>query len=301
MRRVVIWLKAVRAPFFTATIIPVVLGTSVSYSELGHVDWLLFALTLLGCLLLHSGANLLNDFFDHLSRTDVINIEFVRPFTGGSRVIQDGLLSPAAVSKAGFLCIGSGSVIGIYLSVTIDPLIFFMGIIGVFSAFFYTAPPLALVKRGLGELFIGLNFGILMTTGSYVVQTSQFSWHPVMVSLPISFMIAAILFINEFQDYTADRSISKNQLVVRLGKIKAVYGYIIFMLCSYISIVIVVIFGVAEPVSLLGLLTLPLAIRSAQVVRLHFEDNQKLTSANLLTILNHLFTGLLIVTGYLFV
>ena len=300
MRRIMIWLKAVRAPFFTATIIPVTLGTIVAYSEQGHIDWFYFWLALIGCICLHSGANLLNDYFDHLSRTDVINIEFKRPFTGGSRIIQDGLLSPSTVVKAGIFFIFLGSMVGIYLVVKIDLVILFIGIIGVFSAFFYTAPPLSLVKHGLGELFIGLNYGILMTVGSYVVQTSRLTLHPVIVSLPISFMIAAILFINEFQDYTSDQKVGKNQLVVRLGKIKAVYGYMILMICSYISLIAGVLAGILKPACLLGLFTVPVAAVSIGIVKLFHDENEKLTPANAMTILNHLLTGLLIIAGYLF-
>jgi len=113
-------------------------------------------------------------------------------------------------------------------------------------------------------------------------------------------MIAAILFINEFQDYTADQKVGKNQLVVRLGKIKAVYGYMILMICSYISLIAGVLAGILKPACLLGLFTVPVAAVSIGIVKLFHDENEKLTPANAMTILNHLLTGLLIIAGYLF-
>ena len=292
--KIKIWLQEVRAPFFTGSIIPILLGTLVAFNQTGRIDWFYFFLTLLGGLLLHAGANVSNDYFDHLTSDDDINDEFVRPFTGGSRMIQNGLLSPREVLVGALVCFFFAGLIGIYLTYKIGFVILLLGVIGAVSGFFYTAPPFYFVSRGIGELLIGLNFGVLMTFGAYYVQTQTFSWTPVIASLPVAFLIMAILFINEFQDYKADKQVGKNHWVVRLGREKAANGYMLIMFLTYLSLVLGVVTEVLPPVSLIGLFTLPMAIKSVIVARNFYHDSIKLVPANATTIMNHLITGLLL-------
>ena len=93
-----IWSKALRAPFFTATIIPVALGSVVAWHDTDIFMWVRFIITMLGALLIHAGTNLANDYFDHLSGCDEAN-STPTPFSGGSRVIQDGLIAPKKIIK----------------------------------------------------------------------------------------------------------------------------------------------------------------------------------------------------------
>jgi len=137
-----------------------------------------------------------------------------------------------------------------------------------------------------------------MTFGAFYVQAGSFSWHPIIASLPVAFLITAVLYINEFQDYKADKAVGKNHLVVRLGKQKAVFGYMFIMFLTYISLVVGVVTDTLPPMSLIGLLTLPLAFKSIKVALNFYDDSVKLTAANATTIMNHLITGLLITLSY---
>ncbi|MBN2008630.1 1,4-dihydroxy-2-naphthoate octaprenyltransferase [candidate division KSB1 bacterium] len=296
--KVKIWIREIRAPFFTGTIVPIVLGTIVAYNQTGSISWFYFALTLIGGLALHAGANVSNDYFDHLSDDDEINNEFAAPFTGGSRVIQDGLLTPREVLIGSIVSYLIAAIVGGYLFIKLGPVILILGVIGAVSGFFYTAPPFYFVSRGIGEVIIALNFGVLMTFGAFFVQAHVFAWEPIIASLPVAFLIAAVLYINEFQDYSADREVGKNHLVVRMGKEKASRGYMIIMMLTYLSLVLGVVTDVLPPFALAGLLTLPLAFRAVRVTFQHFNDSPELVPANVSTIMNHLFTGLLISIGY---
>ena len=210
-----------RLSFLTASITPVLLGTAIAWATAGAFTWDLFLLTLTAGCCLHLGANIANDFFDHLSGTDDINVEYVRPFSGGSRLIQLGLLSPSEVLAESLFFFALGGLIGLHLALTRGMFILILGVIGAASGFFYTAPPVRLVSRGIGEVFIGLNFGVLMTLGGYYVQTQAIVWTPIMPSIPVALLITAVLYINEFPDYRADAAAGKRTLVVRLGRERA--------------------------------------------------------------------------------
>ncbi|MCK4442941.1 MAG: prenyltransferase [Thermoplasmata archaeon] len=208
--RIKVWLKEVRAPFLMATTVPILLGTAVAYAENPEIINLwFFVLTLIAAICLHIGANVVNDYFDYKSGTDNINVEYVRPFTGGSRMIQEGLMTPREVFIEAMVFFFFGGMIGLYLTFQDRPWIIVLGIIGAFSGYFYTAPPINLAKRGIGELFIALNFGVLMTLGAYYVQTGYFAWEPALAAVPIAILIATLLYINELPDYKADKEAGK--------------------------------------------------------------------------------------------
>ena len=226
----------IRVPFLTASAVPVLLGTVIAWFATGTFLWGFFLLALLAGLLMHMGTNFINDYADHKSGNDEINREFVRPFSGGSRVIQSGLLSPLEVLTGALLFFGISATIGFYFAWARGSMILVLGAIGLVSGMFYTWGPFSWAKRGVGELLVGLNFGVLMILGAYYVQTQSFSWLPVVAAIPISLLIAAVLYINEFPDYIADKQVGKNTLVVRLGREKAVILYVLIMAGVYLSI-----------------------------------------------------------------
>jgi 1,4-dihydroxy-2-naphthoate octaprenyltransferase len=280
-------------------VVPVLLGTLIAWQGVGAFHGGYFILTLIAAMSLHAGTNIANDYFDHRSGNDPVNVEFVSPFTGGSRLIQEGLLSPRGVLMESLLFFALGSAIGLYLAWARGPVILALGLIGLFSGFFYTAPPVYLAKWGVGEFFVGLNFGLLMTLGSYYVQARSLAWEPIIASLPVSLLIAAVLWINEFQDAPADHAVGKDTLVVRLGRRRAATGYLLLMAAVYLSITLSVLFRVTPPFVLLALLTAPLAFRAVNTARLYYHDRLRLAPANAATVMIHLFTGLLLSLGYL--
>jgi 1,4-dihydroxy-2-naphthoate octaprenyltransferase len=297
--KVKIWLAEVRAPFFTATVVPILLGAVIAWARTTPFHWGYFLLTMLGGLLLHTGTNVANDYFDHKSGTDDVNVEFVRPFTGGSRMIQEGLLTPKEVISGALAAYALAAIIGLYLAYVRGPMIIVLGLIGLLSGFFYTAPPINLVSRGIGEFFIGLNFGVLMTLGAFYVQTGYLDWEPVVASIPVALLIAGVLYINEFQDAPADGSVGKDHLVVRFGRRRAAAGYAILMALTYAWITGAALLRITSPFTLIALATLPVAIGAVKVARAHYDEYLKLVPANAATVFIHLLTGLLLSAAYL--
>jgi 1,4-dihydroxy-2-naphthoate octaprenyltransferase len=294
-----VWLEEMRLPFATASVMPVLLGTAIAWGTDGVFSPLYFILTLIAGVFAHLGTNIVNDYFDHRSGNDEVNIEFVRPFSGGSRMIQRNLLTPRQVLDASLVFFVLASVIGLYLAYVRGLEIFCLGLIGIFSGFFYTAPPFNLAARGIGEFVVGINFGALMTLGAYFVQTQRLSWEPVIASLPITLLIAAVLYINEYPDHDADKAVGKRHLVVRLGKRGALPGYIFLLAGTYVSVVVAVIAQVIPIWTLIALLTIPLAVKAGRVALANYADTKALVPANAGTVMNHMLTGILMTLAYL--
>ena len=294
-----LWVVKMRAPFFTAAIVPVCLGTAIAWATVGPFNLWYFLLTLVGAICLNAGTNMTNDYFDHTWGSDDLNTEFANPFTGGSRLIQMGIVEPHVFLWQGIGFFVIGSLIGLVLLLTRGPWVLWLGLIGVFSGYFYTAPPFRLVRTGLGEVLIGLSFGPLMVLGSYYTQTQMVGWGPVIASLPVAILIALVVWINQFQDMRADAAVGKNHWVVRLGRERAATAYGLLLATVYLSLLGGVISGIVTPFALLGLLTLPMAAKAYQVAVAHYDHPQELVPANAATIRIHLLTGVLMTLGYI--
>ncbi len=299
MGRIGFWVRASRFQFFTASIVPVVVGGAVAYHDTGALLWGYWLATLVALVLLHAAANLANDYYDHLSGNDEINVEFISPFTGGSRFIQQQLTSPVSILIAALLCLAAGSAIGIVLVWLRGWPILILGVIGGLSGFFYTADPLRLGYRGVGEFFIFLDFGILPVLGTYYVQTQQFAISAGAAAIPVALLIAAVLWINQFPDYRADRAVDKKHWVVHLGRRRASYIYAAMLLLALASVPVFAVLGWMPRWTLIGLLMLPLAISAMRTAWRHYDDPPKLLPANVATIIMHLATGLLIALGFI--
>lgn len=288
---------ATRAPFLTATLIPVGLGAAVAALE-GMFAWGLFGITVLGAVCAHLGLNIANDIFDTRSGADDANVTPTM-FSGGSRVLQYGLVS---MRQMWALCIGFYTVAiacGLALVVMRGTGLLWLGIAGILISYFYTAPPLKLVHRGLGEIAVALGFGPIMTLGAYWVQTQHYAWRPFVLSLPVAVMVMLILYANEIPDRFSDARVGKRTLVVRLPKSGVIAGYVASVAAAYV----VVVAGVAARLlpwpSLLALLTVPLAIRVARTLDRAYDRPYELMAGLQDNVLLHLGTGVLLIGGTL--
>jgi 1,4-dihydroxy-2-naphthoate octaprenyltransferase len=216
-------------------------------------------------------------------------------------VIQDGTFGARQVLTVSTVLYVVGAAIGVFLAWVRGWPILWLGLIGVLLAFFHNAPPLKLyyVVPGLGELAVGLGFGPVTVLGATYVQTQQLDLGALWASIPVGLLIAAVLYINEFPDYQADKSVGKKTLVVALGRERAVWGYIALLVAAYLMVVIGVALRILPLTALLALLPLPLVYRGIQGARRFHSDTPKLIPTNATTIQIHLLTGLLLCVGYI--
>lgn len=300
MDRLKIYFLSTRPQFLPAVAVPVLLGASVAWHSMRKFDLLLFILSLIAALLYHAGMNVVNDYFDFVNGTDNINKKALSPFTGGSLFIQKGLITPMGTLAFGLILLFLGSAVGVYLAYRVTMMVLVIGAIGFFFGFFYSAPPLFLVGRGLGEISVGISFGVLTVLGAYLVQTGEIAVEPVFSSLPLSFLITALLYVNEFPDFEADREAGKNTLVVRLGPRKARYGMVVIISCAYISLITGVALGFLPVLSLIALLPSVLAVKGVSGLIKNYEGSPTLIPSIRAIILAHLLTGVLLVISNLF-
>ena len=216
---------ASRPKFLVASAAPVLVGSALGFATTGTFSLYLFILALLAIMALHAGSNLANDYFDHTSRNDWVN-QNPTPFSGGSRFIQQGILSPKIILLTALLALTAGAAIGILIVLlTRSVFILILGLIGLLGGFFYTAPPVRLGYCSVGEPAIALLFGLLPVYGSYYLQTKTIDIIPLLPAVIIGILIFLVILINEFPDVAADAAVNKRTLVVRFGIPVSVWIY----------------------------------------------------------------------------
>lgn len=287
---------ATRMPFLTATLVPVMLGAVVARAH-GFTGWWLVVLALVGASCIHLGLNVLNDVFDADSGADDANVT-PTPFSGGSRVIQHGIVSQRAMwaAAAGFFVVGSG--IGVGLAVTRGIEILWLGLAGVFLSIFYTAPPFKLVYRGLGDIAVAAGFGPIMLLGTYFVVAQRFTAEAILVSIPVAVLIMLVLYVNQIPDRHGDAAAGKRTVAVRLSQDAIVTGYALFAGGAFAVIVGGVAAGVLTAWTLLALAPAALIPRIHRGLRDHYDEPYELMGAMGLNIGLHALTGLVLILAY---
>jgi 1,4-dihydroxy-2-naphthoate octaprenyltransferase len=292
-----LFLRATRLPFLSATFVPIGLGIAVAALR-GQWHWGFAVLTLIAGACVHLGVNVVNDVFDTKSGADAANVTPTQ-FSGGSRVIHYGLLSMRQMQlmSAAFYAVGLG--IGLYLAAArAFWLLVAIGALGALVGYFYTAPPLRLVHRGLGEIAVFLGFGPVMTLGAYAVQTKHFAWEPVFASLPVGILVALILYVNEIPDRPGDAAAGKRTLPVRLSKDAVIAGYLWSVVVALALIAGGAISGIIPRPTLIALAALPLAREVYAGLRQHYDSPYELMPKMGRNIQLHLATGMLLIAGY---
>jgi 1,4-dihydroxy-2-naphthoate octaprenyltransferase len=278
---------ASRPQYLGASAAPVLVGSALGYAVTGGFSVGLFLLATLSIMALHGGANIINDYFDSLSRNDWVN-EHPTPFSGGRQFIQKGILSPRATLLAGLGYLAFGAAVGLVIvALTRSLFILGIGVLGVLGAFFYTAKPVQLGYRGVGEILIGFLFGVLPVYGSYYLQAQSVDWLPLLPALIVAILIFLVILINEFPDLPADSQVGKRTMVVALGVPACVLIYRASMISTYVMAALMLARNATFFAGLFYLLTLPFAIFAMRAANPADLVRPGMYRANQLTILLH--------------
>jgi len=296
--RLGVLVRAARLPFLTGSLMPVALAGALAVYQGAWGGFFYFSLTLLGVAGLHTGGNLINDYYDSFG-SDPLN-RYATPYSGGSRVIQTGELSAATVRNLAYACLGMGVLCGLVLIFAGRPWVALLGLVGLAAAYLYSAAPVQLMSKGLGEMTIFLAFGPLLTLGSYYALTGEVTAAGFYVGLPLAFLITAILWINEFPDLEADAAAAKEHLVVRLGLERACLVYAGLMLAPFISLPFLMELLDFPGHLFAGLVALPLAVNAIQRARQTDPTDEEFIPIQALTIKTHATLGLALTLAFLY-
>jgi 1,4-dihydroxy-2-naphthoate octaprenyltransferase len=253
------WFAASRPFSFTASVVPAVVGTLLAADD--RFSWWTALLAIAGSVLFLAGTNFVNDHFDHRKGVD-------GPETlGMAGFIQRGILSPNSVLVAGIVCFAAGAVIGLVLCATVSWELLWIGVASALAGFLYTGWPVHLAYIGLGEVTVFLFMGPVIVMGAYFVQVQSWDWEPFVASLPIAFLVTAILHANNLRDIENDRKTGKRTIATIIGREWANREMYLLLAGCYVSLIVAAAVGAMPWPGLIALATAPLVRPIVQVIR----------------------------------
>jgi 1,4-dihydroxy-2-naphthoate octaprenyltransferase len=296
MNPVAKYVLATRPPFLLVTLGACLIGLASAFADGVAIDFAKAAVTIVFALVAHAGANVLNDYYDSVSGNDAANTERLFPFTGGSRFIQNGVLTEGQTLTYGVVLMFATASAGLWLIAVSAPGLFFFGAVGLTLGWAYSAPPLALNSRGWGEPTIWAAW-MIIAAGTDYVQRAHPSPLPWIAAAGYALLVTNVLFINQFPDRNADAAAGKRHWVVRLGPDRAAHLYPAIGIAANLCVLLGVAAGSLPATALVALLAAPLTLNASAGLRRHRHDVGKLAPAIQQTIAAALAHGVLLAAG----
>jgi 1,4-dihydroxy-2-naphthoate octaprenyltransferase len=220
------------------------------------------------------------------------------PFSGGSRVIQDGLVSARASLALAIAFLAAGFGMGLVLNYMIPGnMVLLLGIAGMLCGYLYSAVPAKLSYRGLGEVVIFAAFGPLTVMGGYLCQTGEVNLFSFLISVPAGLLVLAILLVNEVLDLEWDAKAGKRTLAVRLGRRDAYRLFLVVYLGAFGWIAALLLGGLAPLWGVLSFIPPVLALRGLLPARA-LATRPALINASRLTILTQVLATAILSVPY---
>ena len=288
-----IWLRAIRIRFLSSSLLATAVGLAIAWSREGVLDPVLALITLTGVLSLHASVDLLNDYTDYKSGLDLSTKR--TPFSGGSGVLPEGLLSPKSVYYAGLGFLISGAITGLILTLLRGWVVGLLLVIDVVSTLFYSSK---LANIGLGEMVVVLK-GAFIVLGTYYVQTLTLSGEALLIGVIMGVLSATVLFVNEFPDFEADLGKKRFNFVVRAGKDKAVKLFFLFPLASYFFLIIGIFSGLFPVLTGLAVIMVPLYYLIYKGIKANLHKPDRLVASMSKSSLTARLYGLIILAAYI--
>ncbi|WP_141433727.1 1,4-dihydroxy-2-naphthoate polyprenyltransferase [Bacillus sp. 03113] len=247
--------RLTRPHTLTAAFVPVLLGTALSLHETKiHIG--LFVSMLLACVIIQVAVNMFNEYYDYKRGLD--NEESVGI---GGAIVRDGI-KPKTVLHIAITLYCISILIGVYICMNSSWWIALIGLLCMAAGYLYTGGPLPIAYTPFGELVAGFFMGTLIILISYYIQAGTISATSILVSVPISILVGAILLANNIRDLDGDKENGRKTLAILLGRNKAIYFLGGMFIVSYVWVFILIAMSITTSWLAIVTLSAPIAIKA---------------------------------------
>ncbi|SON59065.1 1,4-dihydroxy-2-naphthoate octaprenyltransferase [Mycobacterium simulans] len=244
------WLVVTRAALLPMTLVSGLVAALLAIGQPGF-DWRWLVLAVVGITLAHTSNNLMNDLYDTEVGTDSAN--YPRALYAPHPVLS-GLISRRTLGLAILVVNLADLAILVALTWARGWPVAAFALSGFALSVAYTAPPLRLKKRGLGEPDVFVVWGPLMVCGTYYAAVGAVGWNVVLASLPYGLLCTTVLMGKHIDKIPYDQPLGIRTLPVLLGAARARAVTLAMMLGFYVLVVVAVAMGaMAWPALLVGL------------------------------------------------
>ncbi len=255
-----IWWSLLRPHTLTAAFVPVFIGTAYAM-QVGGINQIhlpLFLMMLLACLLIQAATNMFNEYFDYKRGLDHEGSVGI-----GGAIVRDGI-QPKTVLNLAFGFFGIAILLGVYICMNSSWWLAAIGLVCMAVAYLYTGGPLPIAYTPFGELTAGLFMGVIIIGISFFIQTGTVTSEVILLSIPSSILIGAILLANNIRDLDGDKENGRKTLAILVGRERAVGVLASMFIVSYIWTIALIIVNIVSPWMLIVFLSAPKALKATK-------------------------------------
>lgn len=249
--RISAYVSALRPWSFSASMVPVILGTALAYKSSGTINICTLIITLLTAISVHAAGNVVNTYYDYLKGIDSKKSD--------DRTLVDNILTPDEIVQLGAIIYGTGCVGFILLAIMSPAKIEHLALVyfgGLSSSFLYTGG-IGLKYIALGDVLILITFGPLTVLFSYMAQCGHLDPVTLLYAAPIALNTEAILHSNNTRDMESDKKAGVVTLAILIGRTASHVLYVLLLFTPYVMFSVIGIHF--SKWLLLPLITLPAA------------------------------------------
>lgn len=229
------YVLALRPWSLSASLMPTLLGSTLSYKYPGSSDfnYITLLLTVLTVVTVHGAGNVVNTYFDYVKGIDNRKSD--------DRILVDHILSKDEVVSLGAMLYFAGCV-GFILLANLSPakmehlaLVYFGGLS---SSFLYTGG-IGFKYIALGDVLILIIFGPISVLFAFMSQTGYLEWATIYYAIPLALNTEAILHSNNTRDSESDKKVGIVTLAIIIGHTASHVLYAFLLFTPYIMFMVV--------------------------------------------------------------
>ncbi len=267
------WILVTRPWSFSVSALPALVAMLYVIHTNDDYNWPFALCAIIGTVIFHAGANLLSDYNDFRRGVD-------RPGKqGGTDALTSGCFRAKQILTYSLILLTLGVLMGLWLVWQTGVQLLYIGLIGTTGALFYSF----FKYRALGDLIIFLVYGPVIMLGTGFVMLGRMEWILLLVSLPMTFITVNVLHSNNTRDQQSDRSAEIATLAMKMGTRFSVWHYYVLTAAAYLSLLLMVAFGLLPALCLITLLTLPIAYKNCMLMRQALRDISSIGNLDLAT------------------
>ncbi|MBP2643174.1 MAG: 1,4-dihydroxy-2-naphthoate octaprenyltransferase [Firmicutes bacterium] len=285
-----VWWNLLRPHTLTASFIPVIIGSTLSltYTQFRPA---LFIAMLFACMLLQVATNIFNEYYDYLCGLDTTQSVGI-----GGTIVREGM-SPQLVLRLAQAAVVEAFILGLYLCYSTSWYLLVIGLIAAAIGYLYSGGPYPLSATPLGELVAGMCMGLVIIVTSFYIQTGIVSIISILISIPTSILIGAIMMSNNIRDLEADKLHGRKTLAILLKRKMAVYILQAMFILAYTGIILLILCKATTPWILLCFLSIPFATRAVKGFKKNTSSPKELMPAMVATAQTNTVFGLALAIG----
>lgn len=288
-----VWVQAARLFALPATVVPILFATMYSLTHNnGTIYWELLPVVIIAGILFHLGTNIIGEYFDYIKGVDR------KETFGSSRVLVDELMKPKSTLYGGLACYIVGFALGLILVYYHGTDMLILGIIGLIGSMFYTGKPFGFKYIALGDLNVFAFFGPLLVIGAHFSLTGLIDYKLLYISIPIGFLVTAILNANNIRDIKHDRNAKIKTMSTMMGFEASRLEYYFLVIGAFIAVILMVVFSALPYWTLLVLLSFKPALDNIKTMsKANADDVTPIMMSDATTAQHHLMFGVLYSIG----